>query len=354
MTVRRSTNGWAMAMAAAGLVAAAGLLAAGCGSDSASSTTAPAPDATRAVVTFSILDDVVRNVGGRCVTTSTLVGRDGDAHVFEPTPKDAAALEEADVVISNGLGFEPWLADLYASSGSKGTKVVAMAGVNPIEGDHDDGHGGEDDDGHGGEDDHGHGGEDDHGHGGGEKAAGGDAHEVDPHAWQDPRNMRKAVANVRNALVKANPECAAEIRANAKRYDAELAALDKEIAQSVSSLPRDERIIITNHDSLGYFAKRYGFDVETALGSVTTESADPSAKQIANLAADIRKDGVKAIFVENIGGSNVIDRLAQEAGVQVAPPLYTDALGEEGSEGATYVGMMRSNTKSITSGLSGS
>lgn len=338
MTVRRSTNGWAMAMAAAGLVAAAGLLAAGCGSDSASSTTAPAPDATRAVVTFSILDDVVRNVGGRCVTTTALVGRDGDAHVFEPTPKDAAALEGADVVISNGLGFEPWLADLYASSGSKGTKVVAMAGVNPIEGDHD----------------HGHGGEDDHGHGGGEKAAGGDAHEVDPHAWQDPRNMRKAVANVRNALVKANPECAAEIRANAKRYDAELAALDKEIAQSVSSLPRDERIIITNHDSLGYFAKRYGFDVETALGSVTTESADPSAKQIANLAADIRRDGVKAIFVENIGGSNVIDRLAQEAGVQVAPPLYTDALGEEGSEGATYVGMMRSNAKSITSGLSGS
>ena len=354
MTVRRSTNGWAMAMAAAGLVAAAGLLAAGCGSDSASSTTAPAPDATRAVVTFSILDDVVRNVGGRCVTTNALVGRDGDAHVFEPTPKDATALKGADVVISNGLGFEPWLADLYASSGSKGTKVVAMAGVNPIEGDHDHGQGGEDDHGHGGEDDHGHGGEDDHGHGGGEKAAGGDAHEVDPHAWQDPRNMRKAVANVRNALVKANPECAAEIRANAKRYDAELAALDKEIAQSVSSLPRDERIIITSHDSLGYFAKRYGFDVETALGSVTTESADPSAKQIANLAADIRKDGVKAIFVENIGGSNVIDRLAQEAGVQVAPPLYTDALGEEGSEGATYVGMMRSNTKSITSGLSGS
>lgn len=336
MTRRRSPKGWMLAIAGAGLVAAAGLAAAGCGSDSASSTTAPAPDATRAVVTFSILDDVVRNVGGRCVTTTALVGRDGDAHVFEPTPKDAAALEGADVVISNGLGFEPWLADLYASSGSKGTKVVAMAGVNPIEGDH------------------GHGGEDDHGHGGGEKAAGGDAHEVDPHAWQDPRNMRKAVANVRNALVKANPECATEIRANAKRYDAELAALDKEIAQSVSSLPRDERIIITNHDSLGYFAKRYGFDVETALGSVTTESADPSAKQIANLAADIRRDGVKAIFVENIGGSNVIDRLAQEAGVQVAPPLYTDALGEEGTEGATYVGMMRSNTKIITSGLSGS
>lgn len=344
MTTRKGVRFGLVATVGVVAIGAAGLLAAGCGDDSAASTTAPAPDATRAVVTFSILDDVVRNVGGQCVTTTTLVGRDGDAHVFEPTPKDAAALEGADMVISNGLGFEPWLADLYASSGSKGTKVVAMAGVNPIEG--------EDDHGHGGEDDHGHGGEGDHG--GEEKAAGGDAHEVDPHAWQDPRNMRKAVANVRDALVKANPECAAEIRANAKRYDAELAALDKEIAQSVSSVPRDERIIITNHDSLGYFGERYGFDVETVLGSFTTESADPSAKQIADLAADIRKDGVKAIFVENIGGSTVIDRLAEEADVQVAPPLYTDALGEGGSEGATYLGMMRANTKSITSGLSGS
>ncbi|MBM3664843.1 MAG: zinc ABC transporter substrate-binding protein [Actinobacteria bacterium] len=341
MTTRRSPKGWMLAIAGAGLVAATGLAAAGCGSDSAASTTAPAPDATRAVVTFSILDDVVRSVGGRCVTTTTLVGRDGDAHVFEPTPKDATALEGADVVISNGLGFEPWLADLYASSGSKATTVVAMAGVSPIKGDHDHGHVGEDD--HG--DDHG----DDK-----QTSDAGEAHEVDPHAWQDPRNMRTAVATVRDALVKASPECAAEIRANAKRYDAELAALDTEIAESVSSLPGDRRIIITNHDSLGYFAKRYGFDVETALGSLTTESADPSAQQIANLAADMRKDGVKAIFVENIGGTNVIDRLAREAGVQVAPPLYTDALGAEGSDGATYLGMMRSNAKSITSGLSGS
>jgi len=338
MTQRRFPRGRTLAIAGAGLVVATGLAASGCGGDSATSTTAPAPDATRAVVTFSILDDVVRNVGGRCVTTTVLVGRDGDAHVFEPTPKDATALKDADLVISNGLGFEPWLADLYASSGSKGTEVVAMAGIDPIEADH------------------GHEGEDDHGHGGEEKAAGGDtdASEVDPHAWQDPRNMRAAVINVRNALVKANPDCAAEIRANAKRYDAELAAMEEEIAQSVSSLPRDERIIITNHDSLGYFAKRFGFDVETALGSVSTESADPSAQQITKLADDIRKDGVKAIFVENIGGSNVIDRLAREAGVQIAKPLYTDALGAEGSDGATYLSMMRANAKSITAGLSGS
>jgi len=338
--MRRSPEGWMLAIAGAGLAAAAVLLAAGCGSDSAASTTAPAPDATNAVVTFSILDDVVRNVGGRCVTTTTLVGRDGDAHVFEPTPKDATSLKEADVVISNGLGFEPWLGDLYASSGSTATQVVAMKGVAPIGGE--DGH-------EGGDDDHGH------DHGDEEKASdGGHDHEVDPHAWQDPRNMRTAVASVRNALVKANPECAAEIRANAKRYDAELVALDKEIAAAAKSVPKGERIIITSHDSLGYFAKRYGFTVETALGSVTTESADPTAKQIADLAAGIRKDGVKAIFVENIGGSGVIDRLATEAGVQVAPPLYTDALGEEGSEGGTYLGMMRANANTISTALSGS
>jgi zinc/manganese transport system substrate-binding protein len=264
--------------------------------------------------------------------------------VFEPTPKDATALKEADVVISNGLGFEPWLADLYSSSGSAATQVVTMSGVTPIKG--------EDEHGHEGEDEHGHEGEDGHAGEGGAKAEGEDAHAVDPHAWQDPANMRKAVAKVRDALAAANPECAPRIRENAARYDAELVALDAEIASAVKSVPRDERIIITNHDSLGYFAKRYGFGVETALGSVTTESADPSAQQIASLADDIKKDGVKAIFVENIGGSGVIDRLAAEAGVQVAPPLYTDALGEQGSAGATYLGMMKANAQTISTALS--
>ncbi|MDA2953879.1 MAG: metal ABC transporter substrate-binding protein, partial [Actinomycetota bacterium] len=312
------------AIAGAGLMAATGLIATGCGSDSSASATAPAADATRAVVTFSILDDVVRNVGGDCVDTTVLVGADGDAHMFEPTPKDATALKEADVVISNGLGFEPWLVDLYSSSGSAATQVVAMSGVTSIEG------------------------EDAHADEGGAKAEREDAHEVDPHAWQDPANMRKAVAKVSDALVAANPECAPRIRENAARYDAELLALDAEIASAVKSVPRDERIIITTHDSLGYFAKRYGFGVDTALGSFTTESAEPSPQQIASLADDIKKEGVKAIFVENIGGSDVIDRLATEAGVQVAPPLYTDALGEEGSAGATYLGMMKANAQTIS------
>jgi len=347
MTSFNGLHGRWIAGTAAALLAISGLVAAGCGSDSAAvTTTAPAVDATRAVVTFSILEDVVRTVGGDCVATTVLVGRDGDAHVFEPTPKDATALKQADVVISNGLGFEPWLPDLYASSGSSATRVAAMSGITPIRGEHDHGHEGGDDHGHEGDDDHGH--ED--------KAAGGgkDTHEVDPHAWQDPANMRKGVAKVRDALVKANPECAARIKDNAAKYDAELVALDKQIAAALKTVPKGERIIITNHDSLGYFAKRYGFAVETALGSVTTESADPSAKQIAALAADIKKDGVKAIFVENIGGTGVIDRLATEAGVQVAPPLFTDALGEEGSEGGTYLGMMKANAMNIRTALSGS
>ena len=339
MTTTRGPAGKWIAVSATALVAVGGLVAAGCGGDSASGTdTAAEAGATRAVVSFSILDDVVRNVGGDCVDTTVLVGADGDAHVFEPTPKDATALKESDVVISNGLGFEPWLADLYSSSGSTATQVVTMSGVTPIKG----------------EDEHGHEGEDGHTDEGGAKAEGEDAHAVDPHAWQDPANMRKAVAKVRDALVAANPECAPRIRENAARYDAELVALDAEIASAVKSVPRDQRIIITNHDSLGYFAKRYGFGVETALGSVTTESADPSAQQIASLADDIKKDGVKAIFVENIGGSGVIDRLATEAGVQVAPPLYTDALGEQGSAGATYLGMMKANAQTISTALSGS
>lgn len=301
------------------------IIVAGCGSDdTAGPSTGPSAKATKAVVTFSILDDVVQNVGGECVETTVLVGRDGDTHVYEPTPEASVRMAEAELVIADGLGFEPWLDDLYAASGAKGTRVTAMEGVTPLtpaaEG----------------------------------VAANADhADEVDPHAWQNPENMRTATITVRDALIKANPACASVITENAARYDAKLVELNTEIVTAVEAIPTTQRILVTSHDSLGYFAKQYGFTVETALGAFSTESADPSAARVAELADIIRASGVPAIFVENTGGSDLVDRLAKEAGVALAPPLYTDALGPEDSPGGTYIGMMRSNAEVISMSLAG-
>ncbi len=298
---------------------------AGCGSgsdDTSVEATGSSAKATKAVVTFSILDDVVQNVGGECVETTVLVGRDGDTHVYQPTPETSVQMAEAELVIANGLGFEPWLDDLYAASGAKGTRVTAMEGVTPLTPAE-------------------------------EGVAADDADEVDPHAWQNPENMRTATITVRDALIKANPACAAVITENAARYDAKLVELNTEIVTVVELIPTRQRILVTNHDSLGYFAKQYGFTVETALGAFSTESSDPSAARVAQLADIIRASGVPAIFVENTGGSDLVDRLAQEAGVALAPPLYTDALGPEDSPGGTYIGMMQSNAETISISLAG-
>ncbi len=298
---------------------------AGCGSgsdDTSVEATGSSAKATKAVVTFSILDDVVQNVGGECVETTVLVGRDGDTHVYQPTPETSVQMAEAELVIANGLGFEPWLDDLYSASGAKGTRVTAMEGVTPLTPAE-------------------------------EGVAADDADEVDPHAWQNPENMRTATITVRDALIKANPACAAVITENAARYDAKLVELNTEIATAVELIQTTQRILVTNHDSLGYFAKQYGFTVETALGAFSTESADPSAGRVAELVDIIRASGVPAIFVENTGGSDLVDRLAKEAGVALAPPLYTDALGPKDSPGGTYIGMMQSNAETISMSLAG-
>ncbi len=298
---------------------------AGCGSgsdDTSVEATGSSAKATKAVVTFSILDDVVQNVGGECVETTALVGRDGDTHVYQPTPETSVQMAEAELIIANGLGFEPWLDDLYTASGAKATRVTAMEGVTPLTPAE-------------------------------EGVAADDADEVDPHAWQNPENMRTATITVRDALIKANPACAAVITENAARYDAKLVELNTEIATAVELIPTTQRILVTNHDSLGYFAKQYGFTVETALGAFSTESADPSAARVAKLVDIIRASGVPAIFVENTGGSDLVDRLAKEVGVALAPPLYTDALGPEDSPGGTYIGMMQSNAETISMSLAG-
>ncbi len=291
------------------------------------------------VVTYSILGDFVRNVVGDDdhIEVTVLVGADGDAHTYEPTPSDAEALLEADVQFENGLMFESWLNDLYQASGSEALRVVAALGIVPLEFEGEHGHEHEGEAEHSEEEAH------DHEHG-----------EFDPHIWHDPNNAIIMVENVRDALMTLDPDHAAMFQANAAAYIAELETLDAFIREQVATIPEAQRILFTNHDTFGYFASQYGFIVDSALGSLSTEVADPSAGEVAELITEIQESGVPAIFAENIAGTDLMQQIADNAGVILAPTLYTDALGAEGTPGATYLEMVRYNVTTIVEALTGS
>jgi ABC-type Zn uptake system ZnuABC Zn-binding protein ZnuA len=224
------------------------------------------------------------------------------------------ALVNATAVIELGVGFEPWFADLYAASGSNATRITASNGVTPLQ-------------------------------------AGA---EVDPHVWHDVANAIIMAQNIRDGLITAMPNKKETLTANAAAYITQLEALDNEIQAQIATLPATQRKLVTSHDTFGYFAARYGFEVVgTGLGSVTTESSDPDAASIVALVNDIKASGVQAIFVENMSNPKVMQQIAQEAGVAIAPPLNTDAMGDANSEGATYIEMMRYNVRTIVTALTG-
>lgn len=278
------------------------------------------------VVTHSILADLVQNVSGDAIGMQILVSADGDAHTYEPSPSDLVKVSEADLIIENGLGFEPWLDNLYASSASQAQRIIATETVEPLTFDE---HEGEDH-----EEEH----EGEHG-------------EHDPHVWHDVANAIAMTETIRDALIEADPASADAYRANADAYLAELQMLDEWVRDQVQTLPEDHRRLVTNHDTFGYFAHAYGFEiVGTALGASTSET-EPSAGEMAALITEIRDAGVPAIFAENVSNRDLIEQIADEAGVNLAPPLYTDALGAIGTDGETYLKLMRYNVETIVSAL---
>ncbi len=282
------------------------------------------------VASFSILGDLVRNVGGDAVQITTLIGPGVDAHTYDPAPADLVLLSEADVVFENGLGFEPWLDGFYASAQPSGARVVVTEGITPREA------GGEPE---AGDEDEVR--EEGHEHG-----------QFDPHVWHDVAHVIVMIGNIRDALVAADPANAALYEANAAAYIAQLEALDASIRERVATLPEERRKLVTSHDTFGYFADAYGFEVlGTALGSLSTEAGDPSARAVALLIEEIESAGAPAIFAENVANPDLMASIAAEAGVELAPPLYSDALGPEGSPGETYEGMMQSNVATIVAAL---
>lgn len=293
----------------------------------------------KAVASFSILSDLVKNVGGDRVAVTTLVGPDGDAHVFQPTPGDARALAEAKIVFLNGLGFEGWMERLGQSAGYKGPIVVASQGVQAQKMAEDEDHKG-----------HAH----NHAHGHGKKDKK-DAHDhgaLDPHAWQDPRNVARYVDNIAAALIEADPAGEAQYKANAEAYRKQLVDLDAWVKAELAQVPKEKRKVITSHDAFGYFASAYGVAFLAPVGIST--DAEPSAKQVAALIRQIRKEKTTALFVENITNPKLIEQIGKETGVKPGGRLYSDALSKPGAGGDTYLAMIRHNVALLKAAMIGS
>ena len=310
-----------------------------------------AAERVQVVTSFSILADMVESVGGEHVDVTSLVGPDSDAHVYSPTPRDARALTDADLVVFNGLLFEGWMERLIDSSDYAGPLVTATDGIDKLEyrgqdDEHAHGHDDHDDHGHDdhGHDDHGH---DDHGHDDHGHDHDHDHGDYDPHAWQDLAMGKVYVANIRDGLIEADPDNAEAYTANAERYINEIDATDAEIRALLTEVPSGSSVI-TGHDSFGYFASAYGLRFLSPVG-LSTE-AEPSAANMARLIDVIREQNVQALFHENMTSPAIINQLAEETGLTVAGTLYADALASEG-EASTYLGMMRHNAQILHDAL---
>jgi len=274
----------------------------------------------KVVATFSILGDFARNVGGDEVDVTTLVGPNGDVHVYAPPTADAEAIRSARVVIVNGLGLEGWLPRLVESSGSTATTVVATHGIMS------------------------------------RKVAVGEilsrdrgAGGVDPHAWQSVANAEIYVTNIRDAMVAANPANAATYRANASAYLTKLEALDHEVREALAPIPLERRKVISTHDAFGYFAAAYDLTFVAPEG-VSTET-EPSARDIAAIITQIKKEKIPAVFLENVSDPRLMRQIASETGAAIGGTLYSDSLTSENGEAPSYIEMVRHNIRTIASTL---
>ncbi|NYT58000.1 zinc ABC transporter substrate-binding protein [Alcaligenaceae bacterium] len=272
----------------------------------------------KVVATFSILGNLVSEVGGEHVELTTIVGPGADAHSFEPSPTDVKALAQAEVLVLNGLDFEAWLPRLIASAGFQGSQVLASKGVvvRSLAAEQADAH---DHDAH---KDH------DHGH---------TAGEVDPHAWQSLENGIIYVRNITEGLSTAAPEYRTYFQGRGDLLIAQLQKLDAEIKLVLSAIPPEKRKVVSSHDAFGYFAQAYNIRFISVAG--LSSQAEPSAREMAGIIDTIRKENIRGVFVENANSSKLANQIARETGAAVGGTLYADALGEKGSPAASYLGM---------------
>lgn len=261
------------------------------------------------VASFSILADMVKTVGGDDVVVSSLVGPDSDTHTYQPTPEDAKSLAKADLVIINGLGFEGWMQRLIEASGTKGTVIIASDGVKPRQMTEE-----------------------------GKQV-------TDPHAWQNLSNGRIYVKNIAAALERAAPDRADLFRKRAALYDAQLVKMDKTVRSQLADIPAAQRKIITSHDAFGYFGETYGVTFLAPSG-INTE-AEASASNVASLIRQIKSEGVKQVFIENMSNPKLIEQIGKDAGAQLGGTLYSDALSTANGPAPNYLAMFQNNVPKL-------
>jgi zinc/manganese transport system substrate-binding protein len=273
-----------------------------------------AEDQLTAVATFSILGDFVKNVAGDRVQVTTLVGPNGDVHVYSPIASDARRLSVANVLFINGLGLEGWMTRLITASGTTTPIIIATKGVTPRNLKHE----------------------------GGRTVP-------DPHAWQSIANARIYVANIRNGFVKVDPAGASIYDTNTKSYLGDLDALEKEVKAAIAKIPVDRRKIITNHDAFGYFGDAYGMEFIAPEGLPT--DSEPSASDVAKIITQIRTQKIPAVFLENVTDPRLMQRVAEESGAKIGGKLYSDALSGPNEPASTYIELMRNNMREFDKAL---
>lgn len=271
-----------------------------------------AADKPQVVTSFSILADLTREIGGEHIALTNLVGPDEDAHHFEPSPDNVRSLLKADLIIANGLGFEPWLERLLASSEARGKRIDASQGVVPLQLEED-----------------------------GEQVA-------DPHAWQSLSNAELYVRNIAKALSKVDPGNAKAYASNRDAYLEKLHALLNSANQRMATLPASQRKVVTSHDAFGYLGQAWQIEFIAPVGLSTTD--EPSAAEVAALIRQLRTEGARAVFVENIQDPRLIEQIAEEAGARVGGTLYSDALAAQGPA-STYLGMFQHNLDTLLAAL---
>lgn len=274
---------------------------------------ARAAEPLRAVASFTILADMLRQVGGDRVTVTTVVPPNGDPHEYQPRPADARAVAAADFVTMNGFELDNWMARLARATGFKGALTVASRMVTP-------------------------------------RTLPGSA-DIDPHAWQDPRNGAFYAIAIGDGLAAADPAGAAAYRAAAERYVAEILRLDISIEAQFAAIPTNARRIITTHDAFGYFGARYSIEFLAAQGLST--DAEPSARSIAALVAQIKREKIRAVFIENMTDPRLAQMLARETGAVLGGTVYSDALSKPGGPASTYLDMLRHNTTLFVAAMRG-
>ena len=285
----------------------------------ASSTPVPAPQVQAGMsgsvilTSTTILADITHHITGNRMSVESILPVGADPHSYQPTPRDMARIADSELLIINGAEYEHFLESLLDNAGGERIVVDASAGISSREE-----------------------AESEHG--------------VDPHMWLDPNNVIIYVENIREGLTHFDPDGAAVYQSNADVFVAELKTLDSWITQQVSQIPVEKRLLVTNHEALGYFAERYDFSITGTLIESFSSDASPSAGQMANLIDQIKSSGAPAIFLDSSDNESLAKQIADETGVRVVTGLHLESL-TDGAPAATYIDMMKNNVTLIVDAL---